>query len=270
MKTPVEAPTSLRQLLRQHLALLLTGFVFVTIGLRVLAATRGNASAALALLQNADPVEVVVGMGIQLLPLLPLLVASIAIYLRESTVRTASSADRRRAVGFAYEAIGVGLLVASLVVPFHWGYLLGVGLGAIVALLGSLIVRDAAPGWLRVGSANSLTPERWELTLRRSRYAMVLLTSVVYLLLALSPTMWLPREMISHGERERTVGFVLKSDFVETVVLESRTRGVVHIRTEDLEHRRICVLKEQERPLLFELLGGDEPDYPRCPSRTRA
>ena len=258
-------PGGLPDLLRQHLALALTGLVFITVGLRVLAATRGNVSAALALLQNADPVEVFVGMGIQLLPLLPLVIVSIVVFMRERTALAGSAIERQRAVGFTYRAIGAAMIVSSLLAPYHWGYLVALGAGVIVTGLGWAIARDVMPSRLRDRLAGRVTRERWERTLRRSRVGVVFFTGVIYLLLVLTPTMWLPRETIDHGKSE-TVGFVLKSDFVETVVVVSRTRGVVHILTRDLDGRHICVLRKQERPLLFRLMGGDQPSYPRCPS----
>jgi hypothetical protein len=232
-------------LVRQHLGLVVTGGVFVTIGLRVLAASRGDVSSALALLQNADPVEVVVGMGIQLLPWLPLLVASIVVYLRDAS----SEEEGPSKTGFTFKVAGVALITSSLLGPFHWVYVLGLGVGIAVLCFGLEHARRESESRRRMHT--------W------SRHVLIVLTTIVYLLLALSPTMWLPRERIAHRE-ERTVGFVLKSDFVATVVLTSRTRAVKHILTSDLEGREICVLKEPERPLLFRLIGGAEEDYPRC------
>ena len=248
---PSTLGNKLARLVQEHLALAITGAVFVTIGLRVLAASRGNVSTALSLLQNADPVEVVVGMGIQLLPWIPLLVASVLVYMRDTSTEAIDT--NRPALGFGYRAGGVALIISSLLGPFHWIYVVGLVVGALAILTGWALSRGS-----------TLFGDRGNRSHHWSRSALLALTAIVYLFLALSPTMWLPRERIMHGDGKGTVGYVLKSDFVATVVLTSRTRDVKHILTRTLDGREICVLEDPKRPLLFRLFGGAQPEYPRC------
>jgi hypothetical protein len=244
------------QLVREHLALLVTGVVLLTVGLRVLAATRGDASGALALLQNADPVEVVLGMGIQLLPLVPLAGAALVIAFHPSAALGGADGPRV-AVAFVLNAIGWALAALALLVPNRVSAYVGIGVGAALVLLSRSMDR-------RASTRHEAPSGRWGSVLRGSRQAALIFTGAVYLILALSPTMWLPREIISHRNGARRVGFVLRADADRTVILTSDSRRVRHLATSSIRRREICVLRDIDRPLLFEVLGGDRAHYEPC------
>jgi hypothetical protein len=236
--------------------------VFVTLGLRVLAGARGNFSGALAVLQNADPVEVVVGMGIQLLPLVPLVVGASLIFVRATSDRGGARSDVRGDVAFVVMVAGLAVIMAALLVPNRSSALIGLGVGCVLVLLAWAIRRKLWPFGAVEGKDDGQS--RWATSLRRSARSALTFTAVVYLVLALSPTMWLPREVIARRGARSLVGFVLSTDTDSTVVLTSRARRVTHIDTGSIRTREICELDGRDRPLLFAALGGSQPGYERC------
>ena len=208
---------------------------------------------------RVDPVEVVVGMGIQLLPLVPLVVAATLIVL--PAAQESTSDQLQSAVAFVLGALGLATLGTAVLVPNRSGAYVGITIGAVLVVLARVL--DPSRRGRRSG-LSAVPTDRWSAILRRSRQGALIFTAAVYLVLALSPTMWLPREIISRRDGTRSVGFVLGSDADRTVVLTSHSRRVVHLDTSSIRRRELCVLRDVDRPLLFALLGGSEARYDEC------
>jgi hypothetical protein len=229
-----QKPAPARDMLLDHLPLVLTGLAFTFVFVRLFVISHGNVQTVRAMLNAAGTVEVVFGTLLGALPLIGLTLLLVpSMYLGPHRSRLARV--------YAGTAIGFGLLLTGLTGP-TLSILLGLALVAIILAF------------------------QWSIYLLSDRRPVGSLGIVVAMLVVLGVDIatadqpWLPAERITVTGRDSMVGYVLGLEDHDLVILRDSDRLVMRIRVSEVESRQICQPKGQRDPALAWKRHGRYPD----------
>lgn len=97
----------------------------------------------------------------------------------------------------------------------------------------------------------------------RTRSFLWLPPSLVFLVLTLSPQMWLPPELVNVGSR-RLVVYVVDVEGAWTTLLRESDRTIVRVRSELVTRREICQLDVQTKSPVQLIYRQEIPEIPVC------
>lgn len=213
--TPLDtAPTSatVRDLVRDHPGLCVSGLALAVSAVWLAAVADGDPATALAVVQHAGTGSLAVGLLVRSLPLLLVALVSSVILLFPDRDWLAAC------------AVALLILITPLIALLTLFALVLLGL-AMAAL------------WGRWNDSDENSPTSGDL--RRRRWTLVL--AIAGSALFLNDRMWLPLEAVttSGSNGNEVVGYVLRTDGGQSVVLTDRDRRV-EILFGELESRHIC------------------------------
>jgi hypothetical protein len=217
-------------LVLERTGFLLAGLGFALLAVKVTRVSHLNAATSLALLENAGPLDVVIGSFVAHLPLVLFFISAIVLWWG------AGSSINLRAVSPGQMGAAGVLLLALLLLP--WPFLLVL-----------LVV-----GIFRFQRSRSIDAVVDTAAAKRKRRGYILLASLAAIVLIADASMWLPPEKLETGEGP-VVGYALSEPSnagAWIVVLKDDTREIVHLRQSDVSERHACRLAGESR---FELEG---------------
>ncbi|MDP1820360.1 MAG: hypothetical protein Q8K58_10800 [Acidimicrobiales bacterium] len=236
-----EAAAELRSIVSQHVGILVSASLATAAAIRLFRIAHGDVTTALAVLQRSDTSTVLVGL---LVDLVPVVTPAIGLTLLLAIPPSESASAWKKVGGYGV----LGLLIFSLV-PLN---LLLIAVG----LTGAFAVIPAVRRWLfrdhslsGVGAVGGI--------------ALVLVVVV-------PDDPWLPAEIVRIDSAE-TAAYVLDDEGTVSV-LRDRDRKVIFLPSSSLDDRRLCSATGSEWPSLLTLVAGFErsADYPDCPRRNTA
>jgi hypothetical protein len=237
-------PTEVPRFFQRHATVFISLVPIVIVVLRIARVSNFETTTARGVLESLSLVQIVAG---TLLPLVPtaLFISALALSVYAFRERTPLARASRL----------VAPLVALICVAlFPWG---------ILALL--------------VAATLVIVAIEWGIARHRSRRFLAsfnlnwLLGAGVLLIvgqLFVYGTMWLPAERIHRRGGAPTVGYVLDPGFVWTTVLVESNRTIQRFRTDSVQRRVVCQLKDSdidgEESLLDLVLDRRRQPYPEC------
>lgn len=232
--------TESEPLLWRHLPLLLTTVSFIFVVVKVYRVAGSDSATAQAILSSSGVPAVILGALVSLLPSLVTLAAFLSALLLYYEV------GRRGQRRLWWEVLVAAPLFGLLLLPWP----------SAVVLFVILIAYVAARVWRakRKKEVDKTIPD-WP------ALAFVILISTF-----ITPTMWLPPEVVSLVGEPEEVAYVLSSDSEWTTLLEEGSRRVIIVRTDDVESRTVCNLADRPPQSLMQVIEGDGGHAnPECP-----
>jgi hypothetical protein len=228
-------------LIWRHLPLLLTTVSFVFVVVKVYRVAGSDSATAQAIVSSSGVPSVVLGALVSLLPSLVTLAAFLSALLLYYEV------GRRSQRRLWWEVLVAGPLFGLLLLPWPSAVVLFVILTAYVvarvwrAKREKEVVDKTIPDWPALAFS-------------------ILISTFI------TPTMWLPPEVVSLVGEPEEVAYVLSSDSEWTTLLEDGSRRVIVVRTDDVESRTVCNLTGRPPRSLMQVIEGDggQPN-PECP-----
>jgi hypothetical protein len=244
------------------LSIIVTLAFFTVVSLKLLAAAHGSITSAVAVLNVAGPVDVAIGSGLKLGPLLLALLPGAPLLLLGRDIRGGQQVSNWALYGW----VGLAYVPVILLSPWTLG----------VAVLGTVVV---FPGLSFLGTRllrRFLPPPEEDkriAILRAVEIVIVVSIVVFFFIIVLSEDVWLPAEHVTfrtEGHSQDTVGYVLGDSSSELTVLTEARRMVVHYSDPRTLNRTLCRPRgaraiEDQPSILFVLFGGPRPHYPECP-----
>jgi hypothetical protein len=238
--TQAHTSPHLRDVLTDHLPIVLTALFLGIVFAKLFVVSHGNLQTALGLLSAAGTLEVMFGTLLVLTPILPFALISIVPYYYATT---------RVWTPWVYVCVAIGAVFLFITAPKAI-----VVLGLVTALVNTAI--------FIVGS------RRWaDRSLPRIARALPFFAATVLLVASvIIDTMWLPTEHIELDSGEHQVGYVLGVEDDSLVVLTEDNRLIDRVNLADVTSRQVCERAELDRELQPLLRPWrDDDDYPDCP-----
>jgi hypothetical protein len=227
--------------LPDHLTLLASATVSALLVVRLMQVSRFRTATALSLLGTGNPVLVVFGLFVSLLPTISLFLGALLIVYVVDRLKLLLH-DRMRAAAAAriLQLVMIALLAA---VYLSW--------------LSVLVL-------LSVGGLAMWTPrarmKEWFLQLVLS-YALLLF---IYFLA--NQTVWLAPEVIHLREEGQIVAYTVEDEGPWTTLLTEEERVIRFVRSANVLDRTVCELESQRRSrTLFEMVRQEPNPTPSCP-----
>jgi len=230
----------------ERTGLLLAGLGFALLAVKVTRVSHLNSATSLALLENAGPLDVVIGSFVAHLPLVIFVISAIVMWW------VAGSFVSLRAASPGHLGAAGVLLFALLLLP--WPFLLVL-----------LVV-----GTFRFQRSRSIDAVVDTAAARRKRRGYIVLASAAAIVLIADSSMWLPPEILETSEGS-VVGYALSepsNSGAWIVVLTDDTREIVHLRQNEVSERHACRLAGESRlelegfPSLLQLALREGSDLP--------
>ncbi len=214
---------------------------FLYVALRLIRIADGDTETALALLGHVNLLEAVLSLIVGQSPPVSFFIAALAVVVWMNRLER-----RQRPLWLPAIVLVVLSILWMLVVAPH-GLSLIVRLLVLLGLVVLLVL-------LVVGSEAGFSAGRFSLLDRprpltgaeiawRRRWETVLLTLWMFLVITAggNPDYWAERETVVLTDKSVLTGWVLGEEGIWTSILRDRPREVVHVRTDQIAERRICV-----------------------------
>jgi hypothetical protein len=230
------APTTLAEYLRQHVALVATAGISGIAAFVLLIVARGDLTTALALLRYSSPAQVLLGTILAFLPVFLVLPFFIFLVHRTKSLEQETKPSR----GCRADVVTVILLLIPAVVFVPLG---------LTAFFQIAIV------WIAVS---------YLLRRQRSTGEVALVTFIATIALSLFGgyrSVWLPLESVVTRSGEGITGYVLKDD-ANYIVLRQDDRVVVEVDADEVVARRLCASDTGRS--LYARVTGQQQAYERC------
>jgi hypothetical protein len=250
----------LRDVLLSHLPLILTFFIFVIVGVRLLVVARAEPTTAVAILESAGPIQVIFGMLVVVLPAALFALPLGWLWLQDWRTRRGLPLHPRS----AFAVFVLLALPALFVLP--WPMYIALGLGAATGWVLSTLKRRRYSYEERLPifvSSEYPRRARWSAT------TAIVAVWVVAILFTGRP--WVPLEEVRTEDagRERVVvGFVLDDSDGQITVLRESDRRVLYLTSTSPPHRTICSPRidslDIESDSIADLVLPPSADYPAC------
>jgi hypothetical protein len=236
---------------RAHLGLVISGALAVLVVLKVLAVSHQRPTTALAILQTAGTANVLFGTLVLFFPA----VFAVGVVVLWLVMRQVNAAVRYPVVGLAVLA---WLYVMLTQAPSYLVYLLLFALAVVgVGVLALVKIRPGVlSSWRESGKLSAAVG-----------VGLATAISLMFVLIAVSPTPWLPAERIVLGGGPggtSPVGYVLGVDDGAIVFLHEDSRTVFRIPTSIITSRTYCVAGSQKitRPVIEP--GANYNQFVKC------
>jgi hypothetical protein len=240
-----------------HAGLMVTGSVFLLVGIRTMAVANWSVDTFSGLLAVSNPLSALLPATISLIGGF----APFTFYLAILVISRHSRPPWLQSRLARFNVALVALVPAAVVSP--WSItLLGISYGLLLLWAIPAQRRDRARTIRDAAAGDEAAQRRLS---SRSSTPMPLLVIGVLLLssFALNDRPWMPAEELVLEDGRVVVGYVVAVDDDDIVLLRESDRALTRLSSDQVEGRKFCTLGTT-RPPVIGLLMGPQANYPKC------